>query len=346
MKILIVGSKSVHVSSFIENLFLKGQSISLLSEEICVFPTIESEKNISFRSLNPFTVIRNYFKLKKYLGELNPSLIHIHQLNRLAYFASRAANKLNIPLISTAWGSDVLLIPKQNKFFKYLVTQILKNSAIITADSQDMIEAMKALHPQGNYKLLQYGIDPIQALEKEKIVYSNRLHEPLYRIEKIIEYFKEFSAQNPDWKLVIAGTGSQTELLKTLVKNSEITEKISFVGWQKKPENSVWYAKSSIYISIPSSDGTSVSVLEAMSAGCLPILSDIAVSYEWIVNNENGIIEGQNTNPFTSVLLLDDKFAAQKNKLLVQSKASRTACTERFIELYTDVINYDRKRIY
>ena len=64
MKILIVGSKSVHVSSFIENLFLKGQSISLLSEEICVFPTIESEKNISFRSLNPFTVIRNYFKLK------------------------------------------------------------------------------------------------------------------------------------------------------------------------------------------------------------------------------------------------------------------------------------------
>ena len=82
MKILIVGSKSIHVSSFIENLFLKGQSISLLSEEICAFPTIESEKNISFRSLNPFTVIRNYFKLKKYLGELNPSLIHIHQLNR------------------------------------------------------------------------------------------------------------------------------------------------------------------------------------------------------------------------------------------------------------------------
>ena len=226
------------------------------------------------------------------------------------------------------------------------MTQALKNSAIITADSQDMIEAMKAIHPQGNYKLLQYGIDPIQALEKEKIVYSNRLHEPLYRIEKVIEYFKEFSTQNPDWKLVIAGTGSQTELLKSLANNSEITEKISFVGWQKKPENRVWYAKSSIYISITSSDGTSVSVLEAMSAGCLPILSDIAVSYEWIVNNENGIIEGQNTNPFTSVLLLDDKFATQKNKLLVQTKASRSACTERFIELYTVSINYDRKRIY
>lgn len=48
------------------------------------------------------------------------------------------------------------------------MTQILKSSTIITADSQDMIEVMKALHPQGNYKLLQYGIDPIQALEKEK----------------------------------------------------------------------------------------------------------------------------------------------------------------------------------
>ena len=345
MKILQVGPNSVHVSSYISTLSETEKDLYLLSEEACGFQGVKENFVISFRSLNPFAILKSNRILRQLLVKLKPDVIHIHQVNRAAYFVAQIARKLNIRVVTTAWGSDVLLIPKQNKFFKYLVTKVLKNSAIITADSQEMIEAMKALHPQGNYKLLQYGIDPIQALDKEKIVYSNRLHEPLYRIEKVIKYFKEFSAQNPDWKLVIAGTGSQTELLKSLANNSEITEKISFVGWQKKPENSVWYAKSSIYISIPSSDGTSVSVLEAMSAGCLPILSDIAVSYEWIVNNENGIIENGIENPFTLALLLDDKMVAQKNRTLVESKASKIACKDRFIKIYKDALKDDRKRI-
>lgn len=346
MKILIVGSKSIHVSSFIENLFLKGQSISLLSEENCFYPNIESEKNISFRSWNPFTIIRNYLKLKKYLGELNPSLIHIHQLNRLAYFVSRAANKLNLQVISTAWGSDVLLIPAKNSFFRYITKQIINRSSIVTADSMSMIDCMKLLNnTSSKYELLQYGIEMITSVKKENIIFSNRLHKELYRIDKVIDYFNDFSKLNPSWKLIIAGEGDQTDILKNKIKDYNLQEKVEFVGWLLPLDNKQFYAKSKIYISIPVSDGTAVSVLEALSAGCLPILSDIAVSYEWIVNNENGIIEDGITNPIAATLLLDDKVATQKNRLLVQTKASRTACTERFIELYTEAINYDRKRI-
>jgi glycosyltransferase involved in cell wall biosynthesis len=229
------------------------------------------------------------------------------------------------------------LIPKQNAFFKYLVTQTLKNSAIVTADSQDMIEAMKALYPQGNYKLLQYGIDPIQALEKEKIIYSNRLHEPLYRIEKVIEYFKQFSAQHPDWKLVIAGTGSQTEHLKSLVSENNLDSKTSFVGWQKKPENSAWYAKSSIYISIPTSDGTSVSVLEAMSAGCIPVVSDLPVSHEWIVSSKNGIIEKSGENPLLKALEIDREICSKLNTDLIHQKATRAASIKESIGFYKSI---------
>ena len=337
MKILQVGPNSVHVSSYISALSETEKDIYLLSEETCDFQGVKENFMISFRSLNPSAVLKSNRLLKQLLVKLKPDVINIHQVNRAAYFVARIARKLNIRVITTAWGSDVLLIPKQNTFFKYLVTQTLKNSAVVTADSQDMIEAMKALHPQGKYKLLQYGIDPITALEKEKIVYSNRLHEPLYRIEKVIEYFNQFSAKHPDWKLVIAGTGSQTEDLKSLVNEINLTSKTSFVGWQKKPENSAWYAKSSIYISIPTSDGTSVSVLEAMSAGCIPVVADLPVSHEWIVSEKNGIIEKHGENPLLKALEIDREICANINSDLINNKATRAASIKEFIGLYKSI---------
>ena len=334
MKILQVGPNSVHVSSYISALSETEKDIYLLSEEACDFQGVKENFVISFRNLNFFSELKRNRLLINLISKLKPDVIHIHQVNRTAYFVSKVACNLKIPIVLTAWGSDVLLVPKRNFFFKYLVTETLKNANLITADSQDMIEAMKALHPLGNYKLLQYGIDPIQALEKEKIVYSNRLHEPLYRIEKVIEYFIQFSTQHPDWKLVIAGTGSQTEHLKSLVNESNLTLKTSFVGWQKKPENSAWYAKSSIYISIPTSDGTSVSVLEAMSAGCIPVVADLPVSHEWIVSEKNGIIEKSGENPLLKALEIDREICSKLNSDLIHQKATRAASIKEFVSYY------------
>ena len=143
MKILIVGSKSIHVSSFVNNLIFKRQSISLLSGKTCFYPTIRSENNISFRTLNPFTIIRNYLKLKKNLVKLNSSLIKIHVLNSIAYLASSASNKLNLPVLSSTWECDVLLIPTKNCFFKYITRKMFNRSFIVTADSMSMIHCMK-----------------------------------------------------------------------------------------------------------------------------------------------------------------------------------------------------------
>ena len=97
-----------------------------------------------------------------------------------------------IRIITTAWGSDILLIPQKIFLFRYFVKQTIKRSNVITADSVDMIEAMQKIVPNQKYKLLQYGIDPISAVAKEKIIYSNRLHESLYQIDKIVQYFADF----------------------------------------------------------------------------------------------------------------------------------------------------------
>ena len=337
MKVLIVGPKSIHVSSYIENLYLKEEDIHLLSEDFCQFLNVKTEKNISFRSINPFSIIRNYFKLKHYLRGVNPTIIHVHQLNRLAFFVTRAASKLNLPVVSTAWGSDVLIIPNKNFLFRYLTIKAIQRSFVVTADAKIMIESMQILvNSASKYELLQYGIEMVNSVEKENVIFSNRLHKELYRIDKVITYFASFVKLNPTWKLVVGGEGDQTEKLKQLVIELEIGDKVEFVGWLLPIENKKWYAKSRIYISIPTSDGTSVSVLEAMSAGCIPVLSDIQVSYEWIKKGKNGVIEDRNNNPLLEAMQVEETTCASINRSLVEERASRKFCTNRFIELYNN----------
>jgi len=52
---------------------------------------------------------------------------------------------LNIPVVVTAWGSDVLLVPNKSWMNKLLVQSVLKNAAVITADADSMIDAINSL---------------------------------------------------------------------------------------------------------------------------------------------------------------------------------------------------------
>ena len=234
----------------------------------------------------------------------------------------------------------MLLIPQKNRLFAYLVKKSLIRSQLVTADSQAMIEVMQTLvSSKEKYKHIQYGIELVDSLVKEKIIYSNRLHNPLYRIDQIIEYFSEIVIDYPQWQLVIAGEGSETKTLKKLVESKGIVDKVNFVGWQTLEENNRWYGKSSIYISIPESDGTAVSLLEAMSAGCVPIVPNLEVSKEWITDLKTGIIETGGMNPLLSAMILDINECGKENRMMVEQKAVKSFCTKKFIEFYKSLSN-------
>jgi len=341
MKILIIGSDSIHLSGFTLSLARLEEDISFISDTPCYYQQVKETFVIPFRSTSPLWLLSSYRKLKKVLITNRPDVVHIHQVNRLAYFVSRICAKMKIPCVTTAWGSDVLLVPDKNPFFKYLVRKTLERSQHVTADSSEMIDKMKQLVPGSSekYILLQYGIDQVPEGSKEKIIYSNRLHKPLYRIDQIIRYFTEFSGGNPDWKLVIAGEGTETEMLKRMVDERRIGERVKFLGWLGPKENKSWYSRSEVYISIPESDGTAVSLLEAMSAGCLPIVPDLEVSREWIKDGKNGLIENQGENPLDRLHEIDLVSCRKENRELIEAKADRNVNTSRFVQFYQSAID-------
>jgi glycosyltransferase involved in cell wall biosynthesis len=339
MNVLQVGPNSIHVMLFSKAMIEHGINCSLLGEEnIGSFET----QVFSFRSGNPLSWISNYQQLKAYLKKSRPELVHIHQVNRLAVFVLRACRKLNIPVVVTAWGSDVLLVPNKGLVNKRLVQSVLKNAAVITADAGSMIDAINNLTSPLKKEIhsIQYGIDPVTSKQvKENLIFSNRLHSPLYNIDKVITDFAAFHQLHPDWKLVIGGVGDQTENLKALALKNGLSSAVEFVGWLNAEQNANWYSRAKIYVSIPESDGMSVSVLEALSAACIPICSDIAVTHSWLKNGVNGIIKKPNVNPFEEALAINQESCIKQNREWVASFAYRSATIPRFIAIYKKLLN-------
>jgi hypothetical protein len=74
--------------------------------------------------------------------------------------------------------------------------------------------------------------------------------------------------------------------------------------------------------------------LEAMSAGCIPVVADLPVSHEWIVSEKNGIIEKSGQNPLLKALEIERETCAKINSDLIHQKATRAANIKEFVSFY------------
>lgn len=340
-KLLIVSSNTIHTYKYLQLVEDYFDEILLITDEkspVYNYPTIELSFNLKVKNL--FSTVK---QIKKQIADFQPTVIHIHQANSYAFYALLASRKTKIPTILTAWGSDILVIPKSNFLLKKMVQFNLKTADFLTSDSTFMAGEMKKLAPLINEILIaNFGIDvtPINC-PKENIVYSNRLHKKLYRVDKIIEGFARFKLNNErkDWRLVVAATGVETEALKQKAVLLGLTDDVEFVGWIQKEDNEQWYSKAKIWVSIPESDATSISLLEAMACGSIPVVSDLPANREWIQSGVNGIVVGDLESDFISeALLLNEAEAIQLNKQRIEKDGTKEANREKFLQLYQTII--------
>ncbi len=343
--VILVGSNSVHtlryligISNFVNNIvFITNNTNGLeLPSNVVVHVVNFSLYNISAR-----------FQIAKIITNYEGSVIHIQQANSYAYHTLKAIKGKNFKTILTAWGSDILLLPKQSYIFANMIKFNLANSDIITSDSLYMSFKIKELYPKiKELHTINFGIQNIPAnitdlSVKENIIISNRLHKKLYNIDKIISAFAKIVTKYPEYKLVIVANGTETMTLKSLGRSLGLKDnQIIFTGMLSYSELINWYQRAKYFISIPTSDSTSSSLLEALAYGCYPILSNLPANIEWVMDEINGII---NQNPdnldidMIRAINLGNNILTEAIKFnynLIKRKAVFTSNIQKFISLY------------
>lgn len=338
-KLLLIGGceNSVHVKNYyklIESYFDEVLIVTNSEIDFC------SYKQLDFQIKNPLKMLQNIKKLRQIMKDYSPSIIHVHQANSFAFISAKA-NKKRFPLVLTTWGSDVLILPSKGFLYKYIVGYSLKTADYLTADASFMEKPIRKFSKK-ELRIANFGIDyeESELPEKKNYIYSNRLHKPLYRIDKIIEGFADFYSNNPDWKLIIGANGIETEKLALLAEKLLPKVAYQFIGFVNKEENVKRYLEAKIWLSNPESDGTAMSLLEAMSYGCIPVVSNLAANNEWINNNENGIvIQGSIAKSLEDAKHLSLKKVQQLNKVIIKTRATKKINKEKFISLYNKILN-------
>jgi L-malate glycosyltransferase len=346
-KLLVVGSNGVNLYNIIN--LTKDYFDDIL------FITTKINKNFDYGNIkifvadfslkNPLKVIFNILKIRDQIKKFNPDIIHVHQINSCAFLTILASQKLNKPIVATAWGSDILLNSKSSFILKRILIYCLNNIDYFTSGSNYLAFEMQQLCKKKTLDITyaNYGINVIfNNIPRENIIYSNRQHKKLYRVDLIIKAFHVFNENRKaeSWKLVIAGDGEEKQNLENLVKELNLNEQVYFAGWLNKEQNSEYYNRSKYYVSIPVSDGSPVSVVEAMACGCIPILSNLPANNELVIDNYNGIIVNDLSGDFIQrALLLDHERAMEINRELAIKKGDKEVNRMKYYDLYDKIIN-------
>ena len=341
-KLLLIGSNAgnAHLRNYLNLVRNYFDEVLVVSDYAVDFAPCEQ---VSFSLKNPFQVLRSIRQLKHIIRDYQPSIIHVHQANSYAFIAGKA-NVSKVPLVLTAWGSDVLMLPNKSPFHRWLVRKSLQSAQVLTADSAEMVDAIRKLGIKTEVVQANFGVDldlsATPTSERPMVFYSNRMHEPLYRIETIIEGMAEY-LQSGDGELIIAGKGSMTKVLQEKVHTLGIVHRVRFVGFIDVSQNQSFYSGSRFFLSIPKSDGTSISLLEAMAYGCIPIVSDLASNQEWIEDNVNGIIlqKGETLNDaILRGLQLQVSDVINRNRRIIETKATKAVNAQTFTTIYTAIL--------
>jgi glycosyltransferase involved in cell wall biosynthesis len=126
------------------------------------------------------------------------------------------------------------------------------------------------------------------ARPKGRIV-CTRAHDPLYRQDTVVRALRRLRDRDVPCHLTF-GHAKGAEHTRALVEELGVADCVTFLPGYRRAELPALLAGATVYVSASRSDGTSVSLLEALSTGLFPVVSDIPANRPWVEHGRNGFL--------------------------------------------------------
>ena len=152
---------------------------------------------------------------------------------------------------------------------------------------------------------------------------------------KIIELFKKINDIAPS-KLFMIGDGPLMDELKGKVDELDLDQKVIFTGLLSRNEVYDHLAFCDYFIMLSKTEGHSVSLLEAMAIGCVPILSDIP-SFRETISEKNAVFcSDEHVNAVDVLRRLN---SIKRNDVITEydKKYSKSEMMAQYIGLYQEI---------
>ena len=234
--------------------------------------------------------------LKRIIRQVKPDLIQAGPIQRSALLVALSGFQ---PLVSMSWGYDLLIDAERSALWRWVTRYTLKHSAAMVGDC-DTIRRIAVAHGMPDKRIVTFpwGIDlqhfspgqPPASSDQPStfVILSTRGWEPIYGVDVIARAFAIAAAQRPELRLIMLGNGSQAAQLRQIFLSARVEDHVLFPGQVGHHDLPRYYRMADLYLSASHSDGTSISLLEAMACGRPVLVSDIPGNREWVQPGING----------------------------------------------------------
>jgi glycosyltransferase involved in cell wall biosynthesis len=296
-KLLVIADASaVHTERWCRYFIDKGVEVALFSLE---------PKTISFTGrfiqgtrptgVGAFDYLLALPKYKAILKEFQPDIVNPHYVVSYGWIASFFRQ---CPIVATAWGSDLLLLPQKSVVHRMRISRALKKADYCTVDNQNLSDAAAKFTTKDKIVRVLMGVDRafFESGEKTEFpqkgcirIIAPRGLQQVYDPRTIVAAV-ELLKDKANIKLDLLGDEPEATTISAEIKKRAVSDLISVRPLLKHREFVSSLKNYDIYLSASLSDSTSVALLEAMTVGLFPVVSSIEGNREWITDGVNGVM--------------------------------------------------------
>lgn len=358
MRICYIGDgESVHNHFMVKWFSLRGHDLLFITDTPSDRIVCETRQAVWRKGGGGFRHLLAAWRTRSFISQWKPEIVHAHNVTGYGYWGALSGFS---PLVITSWGSDLLLLPNSGRQVYAWILYTLKRADLITADAVSLCEIAKNFAgKQSDVRLLQWGVDlsefavqiPPTILERYRghadvVFISTRRLRSLYNIDSIIKAFSVVLSHHPTSRLIVVGDDLQKQELKELCRGLGIMNQVYFTGWLERDEYIQALRSSDIFLSVPSSDSTALSLLEAFAAKLPVIVSDLPANREWVTHQKNGLFVDPTSIDQLSDAMIDlahdlirRKEWGLKNRSIVEERGNREIEMTKLEGWYRDLID-------
>jgi glycosyltransferase involved in cell wall biosynthesis len=295
MRIAFLGDGSLgHVRRWAGYFHERGHDVLLVSfEDVsgCPFPARRLRKLLPTKLAGYAAALG---AVKKDLAAFGPDIINAIYAGGYGFIGAQSGFR---PLVISTLGSDMLVDYPSSFVHRLQIEYALRRASLVTADSASLTASIvRAGVEPSRIVEIYFGIDPsLFNLEGRatrsgsplRIVSTRNLY-PVYGLETLIASFAALCAK-ADALLTVCGDGPERGALERMVAGLGIAGRVTFTGRLEPSGIADELRKADIYVSTSTSDSTSVSLLEAMACGAVPVVTDLDANREWIHEGVSGL---------------------------------------------------------
>jgi L-malate glycosyltransferase len=197
-------------------------------------------------------------------------------------------------LAVVALGSDLLLNAHRTPYHYLRARSVLARADVVAVDAAMLGRAAESLGvPKSKLERIDWVPDlrvfAFSTAPGERLtVVSTRQHAPVYDVMTLVRAMRASAARRGDVELVIAGDGPERARLEAAARR--LGGRVRFTGRLGAAELADALGSAAVYVSTARSDSTSVSLLEAMACGAVPVVTSIPGNREWVEEGASGLL--------------------------------------------------------